>query len=68
MAALQGKSIKEYVLERVLTPNPNADTASDEDLRQLEAFLELRLAEAETGKIVNSSIEAIFKDVSDTIG
>lgn len=67
MAALQGKSIKEYVLTRVLSPSPENDSP-DEALRQLEAFLAPRIDEAEKGKVVNRSVESIFSDVSKEIG
>ena len=67
MAALQGKSIKEYVLERVLSPSEN-DPSSDEALKQLEAFLAPRIEEAEMGKVLNKSAESIFSEVSKQIG
>ena len=63
MAALQGKSIKEYVLERVLFPS-ESDSSPDEALKQLEAFLATRIEEAEMGKVVNKSAESIFSEVS----
>ena len=68
MAALQGKSIKEYVLERVISPLYESDSSSDEALRQLETFLAPRVEEAETGKIVNKSVASIFSDVNNGIG
>lgn len=68
MAALQGKSIKEYVLERVISPLTENDSASDEALRKLEAFLAPRVEEAEMGKVVNKSVASIFSEVSKKIG
>lgn len=69
MAVLQGKSIKEYVLGRVLSPSfTEGDSASDEALKQLEAFLEPRIKEAEMGKVLNKSVETIFNEVSVEIG
>ena len=67
MAALEGKSIKEYVVERVIPPVSENDTTSDEALRQLEAFLKPRVIEAEKGKVVTKSVESIFNEVSDEI-
>jgi uncharacterized protein (DUF1778 family) len=61
VAALQGKSIKEYVLERVLSPISH-DSAADEALVQLEAFLQPRLDEAIQGKFVNRSVSDIFEE------
>ena len=68
MAALQGKSIKIYVLERVLSPLTESDSASDDALKQLEAFLAPRIEEAESGEVVNKSVESIFSEVSNNIG
>ncbi len=68
VAALQGKSIKEYVLERVLSPSPESNTASEEALQQLEALLAPRIEEAEKGEVVNKSVEAIFNEVGKKIG
>ncbi|CCE21906.1 type II toxin -antitoxin system TacA 1-like antitoxin [Methylotuvimicrobium alcaliphilum] len=57
VAALHGQSIKDYVLERVLPAEDN------EALRQLEAFLLPRLAEAENGVFSNKSIDQIYEEV-----
>ncbi len=59
VAALRGKSIKDYVLDRVLPSTPAPD--EDEALRQLETFLEPRIRAAQ-GKIVNKSVEQIFEE------
>jgi len=59
VAALCGKSIKAYVLERVL---PDTQAGDDgEVLRQLESFLEPRLKAAQ-GVTVNKSVEQIFEE------
>ncbi len=58
VAALQGKSMKDYVLNRVLADIP-ADDA--EALRQLEAFLEPRIKAAQ-GQTLDKSVTEIFKD------
>ena len=55
VAALHGKTIKDYVLDRVL---PGEE---DDVLRELEAFLEPRIKAAE-GKTVNKSVEQIFEE------
>jgi hypothetical protein len=57
VAALHGQSIKDYVLERVLPDEDN------EALRQLEAFLQPRLAEAENGVFSNKSMDQIYEEV-----
>lgn len=56
-AALQGKSIKNYVLERVL---PNAD--EQEALQKLESYLQPRVAAAKAGKITDKSVDDIFDE------
>ncbi len=63
VSALQGQSIKDYVLERVFQPLPEINAASGEEaLRQLEAFLQPRVEAAEQGLVVNKSVLAIFEE------
>jgi len=63
-AALSGKSIKEYVLERVLAPLPETNDLSEEQsLEKLETFLKPRLDSAQNRPLINKSIEQIFKEV-----
>ena len=67
-AALAGKTIKEYVMERVLDPLPETDTLSeDQALEALETFLKPRLESAEHGNIVQKSVEQIFEEVKKEI-
>jgi hypothetical protein len=55
MAALQGKSIREYALERLFPP------ASDEEqaFRDLKALLEQRIAESQKGDVMARSLTEI---------
>ena len=55
---MQGKSIKEFVLERTLGTDDEADA-------QLEAFLEKRLAQAESGEVSKRTVSEIFEDAID---
>lgn len=59
VAAMQGKSINEYVLTQILP------TSSDEDmaLRELEMLLDERVRSAKAGKISQKSVEEIFQEV-----
>ena len=57
-AALQGESIKDYVLKRTL-PDMNEKKA----LEELEAFLEPRIAAAMNGEIPTKSVDNIFDKV-----
>jgi Antitoxin ParD len=59
IAAMQGKSIKEYVLTRILP------TSSDEKLAllELETLLDERVTSAKAGKISQKSVEEIFQEV-----
>ncbi len=56
---MQGKSIKEYVLNRILP------TSSDEEmaLEELETLLDERVKLAKAGKISQKSVEEIFQEV-----
>lgn len=58
IAALQGRSIRDYVLERIL-PSGGDDMAA---LQELEAFLAPRIADAESGNIISSSAHKIFEE------
>ncbi len=57
-AALQGQSIKNYVLERAL---PNA--AEQAVLHELEVFLNPRVEAAHNNQLSDKSVENIFDDV-----
>lgn len=59
IAALQGKSIKEYAIERLFP------AASDEDraLGELKALLEQRMAESTRGEVLDQSLAEIADDV-----
>lgn len=59
IAAMQGKSIKEYVLNQILP------TSSDEEmaLHELEDFLDERVKSVKTGKISQKSVKEIFQEV-----
>lgn len=63
VSALQGRSIKDYVLERVFQPLSETSSAdADEALRQLEAFLKPRIDAVEQGKIVDKSVLDLFEE------
>lgn len=55
MAALQGKSIKEYAIERLFPASPGEEHA----LGELKALLEQRMAESATGGVLASSLTEI---------
>jgi len=59
IAALQGKSIKEYAIERLFP------AASEEDraLGELKALLEQRMAESTRGEVLDQSLAEIADDV-----
>ena len=64
VAALSGKSIKEYVLDRALPSGLDMESLSEgEALQKLEEFLRPRIKAAEKGGISSRSIKQIFKDV-----
>jgi hypothetical protein len=57
-AALQGKSIKDYVLDRTL---PDSDEQSA--LQELEGFLKPRIEAAKKGELSSKSVDAIFDEI-----
>ena len=59
VAALQGKSIKEYVLAQILPASSDEDMA----LNELETLLDERIKLARAGKISKKSVEEIFQEV-----
>jgi len=64
VAALQGKTIKDYVLERALPPMPDIDSLSDEEaLAKLEEYLKPRIESAKKGEFSSRSVEDIFEGV-----
>lgn len=58
LAALQGKSIKEYVLECTL----GADSGGQDAIAELDAILDERIREAEAGGISKRTVEEIFQE------
>lgn len=54
-AAIQGKSIKDYVLERILS-----DPDEDAGFREIMDFLEPRIENAKKGKVSKSSLSDIM--------
>jgi predicted HicB family RNase H-like nuclease len=60
LAALQGKSIKDYVLERALG-SPEQDEIKA--LAELESFLDDRIRQTEQKGISSQSVEDVFQSV-----
>jgi len=58
MAALEGKSIRQYALERLFP----AATGEEEALRSLKTLLAERIAEAQRGEIVEGGIADVAND------
>ena len=51
IAALNGQSIKDYVVTRTLHGDDQSDDTADEALNELRALLENRLTEVKAGKV-----------------
>jgi len=69
MAALQGKSIKNYVLDRSLPDLPDRESMTEEEaLSQLEAILQKRINAAERGEFSTRTPQQIFADVQRELG
>ena len=60
VAALRGKSIKDYVLERTL----GKDGSDDATLRELEELLDGRIHAAKAGTIRRRTATAVFAEVT----
>lgn len=60
MAALQGKSIKDFILDKIL-PQEVAEQAQSYSAQQLEALLQQRLQSARRGEFSKQSITDIFE-------
>lgn len=59
LAALSGKSLKDYVLERTLL-----ESDGDSALRELESLLAPRIESARSGRLLAESVESIFREVA----
>lgn len=57
-AALQGKTIKDYVLDKTLP-----DSGEQSALNELESFLKSRLEAADRGELSDKSVDDIFTEV-----
>lgn len=64
LAALQGKSIKEFVLASTLGTLGVADHA----LSELEAVLDARISEANAARRSTQTVESVFKQAPDELG
>jgi len=60
MAALQGKSIKDYVIERTLGADQDPSEAAA--LKELEALLDERIGSAENGAVSRRTVGEIFRN------
>ena len=58
LAALQGKTIKQYAIERLFAAHSDGDQA----WQALKALLGARIAEGLSGKVSTKSIEAIVDE------
>ncbi len=57
VAAMQGSSIRDYVLKRILPSQGDALA-----LRELDAFLAPRIKDAQSGNVISSSARDIFEE------
>lgn len=62
IAALQGQSMRDYVLARILPQSVEEMDEEDESIRQLEAFLGPRI-KAARGETITKSVAQIFEEV-----
>lgn len=60
MAALQGKSIKDFILDKVL-PQQAEEQPQNYSVKQLESLLQQRLTSANNGNYSEQSVTDIFE-------
>lgn len=60
IAALRGKSIKDYVIERTI--GVEGDQSQEAALKELETLLDARIRSAQNGRVSRRTVGAIFKD------
>ncbi|MEI6277944.1 MAG: antitoxin [Verrucomicrobiae bacterium] len=60
IAALAGKSLKEFFLSRTLPHHEEEDAGA---IKELEAFLEPRIQSARAGDLSNQSVSDIWKTI-----
>ncbi len=64
VAAIQGKTIKDYVLERALPSLSDMDSILEEEaVNKLEDLLNPRIEVARKGEFSSRSVEQIFEDI-----
>lgn len=69
IAALNGESIKEYVLKRTLGDAPAlSDMSEDEALVALASFLKARIEQAQRGELSAKSIADIRREAREQAG
>jgi len=67
LAALHGQSIKEYVMQKLLSsPSDEAQTTQEAKLAKLRAHLAIGEAQADRGEFVDYSLEKMKAEVSET--
>jgi len=59
LAALQGKSIKEYALQRLFAATPDEEQA----MQELKTLLASRIAEGQRGEVSDKSITEIAEEI-----
>ncbi len=63
LAALQGQSIKEYVIQRLFSSaNGETQTMQETKLAKLRAHLAIGEAQADRGEFVNQSFDEMLKE------
>jgi uncharacterized protein (DUF1778 family) len=63
MAAIQGKSIKSFVMEKLFTPSrSNADNTEDQAWGKLKELLDGRIKEALEGEAVKQTFMDVFDE------
>ncbi len=67
MAALQGKTLKEFVMEKIFPPHNN-NSDEEEAWGELKSLLTTRIEAAESGSISQKTMQQIAKDKLTKLG
>jgi len=66
MAALQGKTLKDFVMEKIFPIQ--ADNDEDTAWEELKTFLKSRIEDAETGFVSEKTMRQVAKDKLKSLG
>ncbi len=61
-AALRGQTIKDYILERALSPKSGGELTEEETMQEIEGFLTPRIEEVQRGEFSTKDLDGIIAE------